>query len=93
MYLHNVKNILFICATYLLQVNDTDNKLKKWITTIRNLYKTYDKLMFFSVSKILSFHDILTSGDFSVNEMMQEIGVLFKNDSETAKKLKVAVQV
>ena len=49
--------------------------------------------MFFSVSKVLSFYDILTTGEFSVNEMMQEIGILFKNDSETAKKLKVAVKV
>ena len=77
----------------LLQVDDGDNELKKWIATIRNLYKTYDKLMFFSVSKVLSLYDLLTAGEFSVNKMMQEIGILFKNDSETAKKLKGAIQV
>ena len=60
---------------------------------IRKFYRTYDKLLFFSVSKVLSFYDILTTGEFTVNQMMQEIGVLFKNDNETAKKLKVAVQV
>ena len=85
----------YTCCMYyfLLQVDDGDNELKRWIATIRNLYKTYDKLMFFSVSKVLSLYDLLTAGVFSVNEMMQEIGILFKNDSETAKKLKGAIQV
>jgi len=86
-----VDNLLF--AYHFIQVDDADNKLKKWMNTIRTLYKTYDKLMFFSVSKVLSFYDILTTEKFTVNQMMQEIGVLFKNDNETAKNLKVAVQV
>lgn len=81
---------IIICS---LQVDDADNKLKEWMNRIRDFYRTYDKLLFFSVSKVLSFYDILTTGEFTVNQMMQEIGVLFKNDIETAKKLKVAVQV
>jgi len=81
-------------STYLyVQVDDGDDELKKWISSIRNLYKTYDKLMFFTVSKVLSLYDILTEEKFSVDKMMQEIGILFKNDSQTAKKLKGAIEV
>ena len=85
--------LVLLCVLIVVQVDETDNELKKWIVTIRNLYKAYNKLMFFSISKVLTLYKILTATDFSVNEMMQEIGVLFKNDSEAAKKLKVAVQV
>ena len=55
------------------------------------MYNTYDKLLFFSVSKVLSLYDILTT--FSVEEMIQEVGFLFENDPKTIKKLKTAVKV
>jgi len=81
------------CMYCLLQVHDGDEELKKWISSLRNLYKTYDKLMFFTISKVLSLYDILMEEKFSVDKMMQEIGILFKNDSQTAKKLKEAIEV
>ena len=52
---------------------------------------TYDKLLFFSVSKVHSLYDILTA--FSVEEMIQEVGFLFENDPKAIKKLKTAVKV
>lgn len=55
------------------------------------MHNTYDKLLFFSVSKVLSLYDILTA--FSVEEMIQEVGFLFENDPKAIKKLKTAVEV
>ena len=57
------------------------------------MYNSYDKLSFFSVSKILSLYNILISPDFSVNEMIQEVGFLFENDLMAIEKLKMAVKV
>ena len=56
------------------------------------LYETYEKLQFFSVSKILLLHGILTE-TYSVNEVMQELGFLFKNDDEAIPILKLAIEV
>ena len=55
------------------------------------MHNTYDKLLFFSVSKVLSLYDILTT--FSIEEMIQEVGFLFENDPKAIKKLKTAVKV
>ena len=55
------------------------------------MHNTYDKLLFFSVSKVLSLYDILTV--FSDEEMIQEVGFLFENDPKAIKKLKTAVKV
>ena len=57
------------------------------------MHNSYDKLLFFSVSKVLSLYDILTSPVFSVDEMIQEVGFLFENDPIAIKKLKTAVKV
>ena len=65
--------------------------MKNWNAAIRNMHNAYDKLLFFSVSKVLSIYDILTS--FSVDEMIQEVGFLFENDPKAIKKLKTAVKV
>ena len=61
--------------------------------TIRNMHNSYDKLLFFSVSKVLSLYDILSSPNFLVDEMVQEVGFLFENDPEAIKKLKTAIKV
>ena len=55
------------------------------------MHNSYDKLLFFSVSKVLSLYDILTA--FSADEMIQEVGYLFENDPKAIKKLKTAVKV
>ena len=58
------------------------------------MYKTYDKLLFFSISKILSLHKILLAADVSsIDKIVHEIGFLFKNDPEAIRKLKTAVKV
>ena len=65
------------------------------------MYKKYDKLLFFSVPKILSLHKVLVALDLSVDKkvdemvdkMAHEIGVLFENDPEAIKKLKTAIRV
>ena len=56
------------------------------------MYNSYDKLLFFSVSKILSLYNILISPDFSVDRMIQEVGFLFENDLLAIKKIKTAVK-
>jgi len=66
--------------------------LEEWRTIINDLYKKYDKLLFFSMSKILSIYNILTKS-FSVDKVMQEIGFLFKNDAEAIKTVTAAVKV
>ena len=73
------------------QVAKAEEKLKNWNTTIKDMHSSYDKLLFFSVSKVLSLHDILTA--FSADEMIQEVGYLFENDPKAVKKLKTAVMV
>lgn len=57
------------------------------------MHNSYDKLLFFSVSKVLSLYDILSSPAFSVDEMIQEVGFLFENDPKAIKKLKTAIEV
>ena len=61
------------------------------------MYTKYDKLLFFSVPKILSLHEVLVSPDLSVDkmvdEMAHEIGVLFENDPEAIRALKTAIRV
>ena len=65
--------------------------LKNWNASIRNMHNSYDKLLFFSVSKVLSLYDILSN--FSPDEMIEEVGFLFENDPKAIKKLKTAVKV
>ena len=57
------------------------------------MYKTYDKLLFFSIPKILSLHKVLVVTDVSIDKIVQEIGFLFKNDPEATGKLKTAIKV
>ena len=57
------------------------------------MHSSYDKLLFFSFSKVLSLYKILTAPEFSVDEMIQEVGFLFENDSKAIKKLQTAVKV
>ena len=77
---------------YVFQVKDAENKLKDWKTEISSLYKTYNKLLFFSVSKVLLVYEALTK-NYSADKVMQEIGFLFESDDETRKTLKEAVEV
>ena len=57
------------------------------------MHSSYDKLLFFSFSKVLSLYEILTAPEFSVDKMIQEVGFLFENDSKAIKKLRTAVKV
>ena len=57
------------------------------------MHSSYDKLLFFSFSKVLSLHEILTAPVFSVDKMIQEVGVLFENDPKAIRKLWKAVKV
>lgn len=67
--------------------------LKDWSAKIRNTHNSYDKLLFFSFSKVLSLYEILSAKEFSVDKMIQEVGFLFENDSKAIKKLQTAVKV
>ena len=82
-----------VSSVLLLQVAKAEEELKNWSATIRNMHNSYDKLLFFSVSKVLSLYDMLISPAFSVDEMIQEVGFLFENDPGTIKKLQRAVKV
>ena len=57
------------------------------------MHSSYDKLLFFSFSKVLSLYEILTAQKFSVGKMIQEVGVLFENDPKAIRKLQKAVEV
>ena len=48
--------------------------------------------MFFSITKVLSLCDTLKKRDF-VEEVMQEVGFLFKNSDEVMEQLKEAIKV
>ena len=61
------------------QVSDAEETLKEWKTTIKEMHKSYSKLLFFSVSKVLSLHTIPKDSVFSADKMIQEIGFLFEN--------------
>ena len=86
-------NFEIVSSVLLLQVAKAEEELKNWSATIRNMHNSYDKLLFFSVSKVLSLYDMLISPAFSVDEMIQEVGFLFENDPGTIKKLQRAVKV
>ena len=66
--------------------------MKDWRIQIKSLHQSYDKLLFFSVSKVLSLYDIL-KWSFDANEVIQEIGFLFENSPPSIEKLKKAVKV
>jgi len=74
------------------KVTNAENQLKEWKAKVRKLYKDYDKLMFFSITKVLSLCDTLKKRDF-VEEVMQEVGFLFKNSDEVMEQLKEAIKV
>ena len=80
----------YICTYF--QVKDAENLLKAWKTEMSTMYETYQKLQFFSVSKILLLHEALTE-NYSVNKVMQELGFLFKSDEEAIPILKKAIEV
>ena len=67
--------------------------MKKWTATIRNMHSSYDKLLFFSFSKVLSLYKILAAPVSSVDEIIQEVGFLFENDPEAIRKLRKAIKV
>jgi len=66
--------------------------LKDWRVQIKQLHQSYDKLLFFSVSKVLSLYDILRFS-FDVNELIPEIGFLFENTRSSMDKLRKLAQV
>ena len=57
------------------------------------MHSSYDRLLFFSFSKVLSLYEILTAKKFLIDEMIQEVGFLFENDAKAIKKLQTAVKV
>lgn len=57
------------------------------------MHKSYNILLFFSISKVLSLHVILKAQVFSADNMVQEIGFLFENSSEAVEMLKAAAKV
>ena len=92
--IYSTSILLFVSVSHALhQVNDTEKRLKDWKTIISALYNKYNKLLFFSVSKVLSIYEILKNKDFCADKLMQEIGFLFKNDDEAMKALKVVIEV
>ena len=57
------------------------------------MHKSYNILLFFSVSKVLSLHHILKVPVFSANKMIQEIGFLFENSPKAIRSLRTAAEV
>ena len=57
------------------------------------MHNSYDKLLFFNVSKVLSLHSILKESVMSANKVIQEIGFLFENTTKAIGMLKKAVNV
>ena len=57
------------------------------------MHKSYSKLLFFSVSKVLSLYTILKDSVFSADKMIQEIGFLFENSPTAIEMLKRAAEV
>ena len=57
------------------------------------MHSSYDKLLFFSFSKVLSLYKILAAPVSSVDEIIQEVGFLFENDPEAIRKLRKAIKV
>ena len=57
------------------------------------MHKSYSKLLFFSVSKVLSLHTLIKDPVFSADKMIQEIGFLFENSPTAIELLKRATEV
>ena len=57
------------------------------------MHSSYDNLLFFSFSKVLLLHKILTAPVSSVDEIIQEVGFLFENDPDAIRKLRKVVKV
>ena len=57
------------------------------------MHKSYSKLLFFSVSKVLSLHTLIKDPVFSADKMIQEIGFLFENSPTAIELLKRAAEV
>ena len=57
------------------------------------MHKSYDKLLFFSVSKVLSLHAIIKHSDFSADKIIQEIGFLFENNTKAIGMLRKIINV
>lgn len=57
------------------------------------MHNSYNKLLFFSVSKVLSLHSILKDPKFSADSMVKEIGFLFENSPKAIRMLKTEIKV
>lgn len=57
------------------------------------MQSSYNKLLFFNISKVLSLHDLLKESVFPTDKMIQEIGFLFENSPKAIGRLKKAVEV
>ena len=57
------------------------------------MYKAYDKLLFFGVSKVLSLHKILVAPMLSADDIICEIGFLFENNPEAIRTVKATIKV
>ena len=57
------------------------------------MHKSYSKLLFFSVSKVLSLHTLIKDPVFSADKMIQEIGFLFENSPTAIELLKIAAEI
>ena len=78
---------------FISQVDEAEKLLNSWTITVENMYISYDNLLFFSFSKVLSLYTILTAQIFSADEMIQEVGFLFDNDSKAIRELQIVVKV
>ena len=67
--------------------------MKQWKTTIKEMHKSYDKLLFFSVPKVLSLHAVIKHPGFSADKIIQEIGFLFENSPKAIEMLRRAANV
>lgn len=57
------------------------------------MHKSYDKLLFFSVPKVLSLHAVIKHPGFSADKIIQEIGFLFENSPKAIEMLRRAANV
>ena len=57
------------------------------------MHKSYEKLLFFSVPKVISLHAVIKHPDFSADKVIQEIGFLFENSPKAIEMLRKTANV
>ena len=80
-----------VCQFSFPQVKETEEKLRLWSLEVADLQSHYKYLLFFSIPKLLILHKSMRENQ--VEEIVNEISFLFKNNTIVRGKLKSNVKV